>query len=162
MSYTSWLPVFCRELANVAELVDAPDLGSGAARCESSSLSVRTISFTQEVALVDAVHGAMTEALKLPPNDRTVRLVVHEPHRFACPPNKQLPEFYTHITIDMFSGRSREVKRALYAEVVSRLERLGIPRDHVIILLRESPQENWGVRGGQPACDVDLGFKVEI
>ena len=26
----------------MAELVDAPDLGSGAARCESSSLSVRT------------------------------------------------------------------------------------------------------------------------
>ncbi|MDF4484545.1 hypothetical protein P3498_17885, partial [Vibrio parahaemolyticus] len=26
-----------------AELVDAPDLGSGAARCESSSLSFRTI-----------------------------------------------------------------------------------------------------------------------
>ncbi|CAI2305571.1 hypothetical protein IFVP195_C130185 [Vibrio parahaemolyticus] len=27
----------------MAELVDAPDLGSGAARCESSSLSFRTI-----------------------------------------------------------------------------------------------------------------------
>ena len=29
--------------ADVAELVDALDLGSSAARCESSSLSVRTI-----------------------------------------------------------------------------------------------------------------------
>ena len=29
--------------ADVVELVDTPDLGSGAARCESSSLSVRTI-----------------------------------------------------------------------------------------------------------------------
>ena len=28
--------------ADVAKLVDAPDLGSGAERCESSSLSVRT------------------------------------------------------------------------------------------------------------------------
>jgi hypothetical protein len=27
----------------MAKLVDAPDLGSGAARCESSSLSFRTI-----------------------------------------------------------------------------------------------------------------------
>src|SRR5690606_17193979 len=36
-SYNCWLP-----FANVAELVDAPDLGSGAERCESSSLSVRT------------------------------------------------------------------------------------------------------------------------
>ncbi len=31
------------QVAEVAELVDAPDLGSGAARCESSSLSFRTI-----------------------------------------------------------------------------------------------------------------------
>ena len=30
--------------ADVVKLVDTPDLGSGAARCESSSLSVRTIS----------------------------------------------------------------------------------------------------------------------
>ena len=30
-------------LADVVKLVDTPDLGSGAARCESSSLSVRTI-----------------------------------------------------------------------------------------------------------------------
>ena len=29
--------------ADVVELVDTPDLGSGTARCESSSLSVRTI-----------------------------------------------------------------------------------------------------------------------
>ena len=39
---------FCFKLqgyADVVELVDTPDLGSGAARCESSSLSVRTIFF---------------------------------------------------------------------------------------------------------------------
>ncbi len=34
--------------AEVAELVDAPDLGSGAARCESSSLSFRTIILSDE------------------------------------------------------------------------------------------------------------------
>ena len=34
--------------AEVAELVDAPDLGSGAARCESSSLSFRTIILLQK------------------------------------------------------------------------------------------------------------------
>lgn len=35
--------IYVFRVANVAELVDAPDLGSGAERCESSSLSVRTI-----------------------------------------------------------------------------------------------------------------------
>jgi hypothetical protein len=39
---------------------------------------------------------------------------------------------------------------------------LGIPRDHVMIVLHEVPRENWGIRGGQAACDVDLGFKVGV
>ncbi|MGY5614815.1 hypothetical protein, partial [Vibrio brasiliensis] len=33
----------------MAELVDAPDLGSGAARCESSSLSFRTILYKTQL-----------------------------------------------------------------------------------------------------------------
>jgi phenylpyruvate tautomerase PptA (4-oxalocrotonate tautomerase family) len=28
-------------------------------------------------------------------------------------------------------------------------------------LLRESPPENWGI-GGRAACDVDLGFKINV
>ena len=116
----------------------------------------------QELALIDAVHGALREAFKIPPHDRTVRLVVHEPHCFACPPDRAQPEAFTHVTIDAFSGRSREAKRALYRAVVANLEPLGIPKDHVTVLLRESPPENWGLRGGQAGCDIDLGFKVDV
>ncbi len=36
------------------------------------------------------------------------------------------------------------------------------PKNHVKILLREIAQENWGVRGGQAGCDIELGFKVEV
>ncbi|MDQ3475453.1 MAG: tautomerase family protein [Actinomycetota bacterium] len=32
----------------------------------------------------------------------------------------------------------------------------------VTIVILESAPENWGVRGGQPASEVDLGFAVEI
>ena len=39
---------------------------------------------------------------------------------------------------------------------------LGIPADHVTVLLREVPRENWGIRGGQAASDVELGFTVEV
>jgi phenylpyruvate tautomerase PptA (4-oxalocrotonate tautomerase family) len=45
---------------------------------------------------------------------------------------------------------------------VLNLEALGIPRDHVKIVLREIPRENWGIRGGQAGCDVELGFKVDV
>jgi hypothetical protein len=37
-----------------------------------------------------------------------------------------------------------------------------VPRDHVSITVRESPAENWGIRGGQAACDVELGFDVRV
>jgi hypothetical protein len=122
----------------------------------------KTYSPEQEVALMEAVHAALREAFKILPGDRNVRLVVHEPHRFACPPDRKQPELYTHVSIDAFSGRSLDAKRALYRTVVANLGRLGIPADHVKILLRELPRENWGIRGGQAASDVDLGFKVDV
>ena len=122
----------------------------------------RHYSETEEMAIIDAVHAAMRDAFQLPVHDRTVRLVVHEPHRFACPADRERPECYTHIGIDAFSGRSVETKRTLYRMLVDNLAPLGIPRDHVIVMLREIPKENWGIRGGQAACDVDLGFAIEI
>jgi len=122
----------------------------------------RTYSTEQEVALIAAVHGAMREALRLLPTDRTVRLVVHEPHRFAAPTDLAYPEQYTLVSIDLFAGRSLDAKRALYRAIVAAVAPLEIRADHVKIVLRETARENWGVRGGQAASDVDLGFKIEI
>lgn len=116
----------------------------------------------QEIALIEAVHTALRESLQLPANDRDVRLLVHEPHRFACPPTLSTPAAFTVIGIDAFAGRSLETKRKLYAAIVGRLEPLGIPKDHVKIMLREIPAENWGIRGGQAACDVELGFRIDV
>lgn len=111
---------------------------------------------------MEAVHAALREAFKIMPHDKNVRLVVHEPHRFACPPDREKPELYTHISIDVFAGRSLDAKRTLYKTIVNNLEPFGIPRNHVKILLREITKENWGIRGGQAGCDVELGFKVEV
>jgi phenylpyruvate tautomerase PptA (4-oxalocrotonate tautomerase family) len=122
----------------------------------------RAYSQEQEIALIEAVHAALREAFRILPHDRHVRLVVHEPHRFACPPGRAQPDLYTHISIDAFAGRSLQAKRNLYVAIVTNLERMSIPRDHVKILLREIPPENWGIRGGQAACDVELGFKVDV
>jgi len=116
----------------------------------------------QEIALIEAVHRALRDAFKIMPGDKNVRLLVHEPHRFACPPAREKPEFYTHISIDAFAGRSLDAKRSLYKAIVTNLEPLGIPKDHVKILLREIEREDWGIRGGQAGCDVDLGFKVDV
>ena len=50
----------------------------------------------------------------------------------------------------------------LYTEIVDRLALLGIPRDHVTVVLHEVPRDNWEIRDGQAAVDVELGFTVEV
>lgn len=116
----------------------------------------------EEVAIIDAVHGALLRAFRIPANDRHVRLLVHQPHRFAVPPDKAQPELFTQISIDAFAGRSIDAKRALYREIVESLEPLGIPSDHVSVVVRDLPRESWGIRGGQAASDVDLGFDINV
>ena len=122
----------------------------------------RKIPAEAETALIDAVHTALRDAFRIFADDKDVRLIAHEPHRFACPPSRSRPELWTLVTIDAFAGRSLDAKRALYRAIVANLEALGVPRDHVKIVLREIPRENWGVRGGQAASDVDLGFKIDV
>jgi phenylpyruvate tautomerase PptA (4-oxalocrotonate tautomerase family) len=122
----------------------------------------RTYTAEQEVALIEAVHLAMVEAFKIPANDKNLRLVAHAPHRFTAPPDQKSPEWFTQVTIDAFAGRSLDAKRNLYGAIVRNLAALGIPKDHVVVLLREAPKENWGIRGGQAAIDLQLGFKVEV
>ncbi len=60
---TIWLLRRCLEStqfdAEVAKLVDAPDLGSGAARCESSSLSFRTIIEQTQLRLGFVLSGVL-------------------------------------------------------------------------------------------------------
>ena len=60
------------------------------------------------------------------------------------------------------SARSGEAKRQLFAAVVKNLEMLGVPRSEVRVFVIEAPASHWGVNGGVPASDVDLGFKVDV
>lgn len=120
----------------------------------------RRYSSGEEEGIIEAVHAAMMEALQVPNWDRTIRLVVHDPHRFAVPPGRT--DRYTLIDIDLFTGRSFPAKKALYQAIVRNLAPFGIPADHIKVLLRENPADNWGIRGGIPASEVDLGFKVDV
>ena len=122
----------------------------------------RSYSVGEAGAVIDAVHGALVAAFRIPPGDKHLRLLVHEPHRFAVPPHLAEPDRATIISIDCCAGRSPEAKRSLYAEIVDRLEPLGIPRDHVTIVVRDVPAQSWGIRGGQAASDLELGFDVNV
>lgn len=124
-------------------------------------IEVRRIRETEEKrAICDAVHAAMREALLIPEDDRQIRYIEHAPEDFQVPPGKT--EDYTLVKITLFQGRSMDAKRKLYQTVVRNLGSLGIVPEDVFIVLIESPPENWGVRGGVPASEVDLGFKIDV
>jgi phenylpyruvate tautomerase PptA (4-oxalocrotonate tautomerase family) len=130
-----------------------------------TTLHIRTqYSEAQEVSLIEAVQSALLHTLKLPETDRNVMLQVHAPHRMITSPTLAQPEKRTVVEIAMFPGRSVDVKRRLYRAIVENLQTCAaaIPPDHVLICLREEPFEHWGIRGGQAASDVDLGFSTQI
>jgi len=111
--------------------------------------------------ILDGIHQALVEAFKIPDYDRMQRLHEVEAEFFEVSPSKT--EQFTLVEITAFKGRSLEAKKELYSLIVKNLAKSpGIKGDDIIIVLYEPPLENWGIRGGKPANEVDLGFKIDI
>jgi phenylpyruvate tautomerase PptA (4-oxalocrotonate tautomerase family) len=102
--------------------------------------------------LLDAVHEALIAALKVPRGDPALRIVEHDPACFELPTAPHpVSDRYVLVEITMFS-----------AQIVHRLGDIGVPATDITIVVLESPRENWGVQGGRPASEVELGFTVEV
>ncbi len=126
-----------------------------------STIEVRQPRTPQQVqALMQALHQAQCEVLRVPEHDRQIRYVEHRPEHFAIPPG--CSDAYTLVEVKLFAGRTLATKRAFYQAIVQRFEALGIPRDEVFIVRTEMPLQDCGLRGGQAACDLDLGFKLDV
>jgi len=98
--------------------------------------------------------------LQIPQNDRDIVLeVLDASHRIISPKRS---DYFTRVEILLFSGRSLGAKRKLYAALVRNLSALGVPAEQVKIVLIEVPTENWGLRGGVPASEIDLGFEIRV
>jgi phenylpyruvate tautomerase PptA (4-oxalocrotonate tautomerase family) len=110
--------------------------------------------------LFEAIHEALVEAFEIPDDDRTQRIVEHEQANFEIPPGKS--DRFTLIEITAFPGRSRTAKGALYEAIVARLGKLGIDAADVSVVIHEPVMENWGIRGGRPADEVDLGYRLDV
>jgi phenylpyruvate tautomerase PptA (4-oxalocrotonate tautomerase family) len=113
-----------------------------------------------EGKVIEAVQAALVDALKLPAKDRDVVLDLYdETTRIVMTGRSQR---YTRVEITLFAGRSMEAKRALYKKIVANLAELGVPETEVKTILIEVSPENWGLRGGYPASELDLGFKIDV
>lgn len=114
----------------------------------------------REMELITAIQSALLTSIQIPEWDRDVLVDLYDGKRRIVPIGKS--ERFTRIEIKLFLGRSLKAKRALYQSIVQNLTILGVPRDEIKIVLVEIPLENWGVRGGLPASDIDIGFKVDV
>jgi Tautomerase enzyme. len=111
-------------------------------------------------AVLDGVHAALVESFRIPDWDRVQLLYELPAAKFEA---GRKSDNVTIVTIMAFAGRSRDAKKKLYKGIVDRLAvSPGISGDDITIVLLEQPLEDWGVRGGKPADEVDLGFKVDV
>lgn len=111
--------------------------------------------------MLDIIHKALVESIKIPDRDRNQRLMEFDRAFFEAPPEKS--KNFTVIEITLFMGRSMDAKRELYRAITDGLNKgLGIDGNDVMIVLHEVPMENWGIRGGKPASEIDIGFNVKV
>jgi phenylpyruvate tautomerase PptA (4-oxalocrotonate tautomerase family) len=112
-------------------------------------------------AILDGVHDALVKSIKIPDYDRFQRLYELDEDNFESPPTKT--DNVTIIEITMFKGRSIKSKKDLYKKIVDNLSKNpGIDGNDVTIVLYEPPLENWGIKGGKPANEVDIGFNIKV
>jgi phenylpyruvate tautomerase PptA (4-oxalocrotonate tautomerase family) len=117
-------------------------------------------SATQKQTLLQATHAALVEALGIPDDDRLQRIVEHAREDFQLPPGRS--DDFVLVEVTMFAGRSRQAKRRLYRALVRNFGELGVAPADVFVVVQEPPLDNWGIRGGQMASEVDLGFEVQV
>jgi len=113
-------------------------------------------------AMVKAVRSALSDALRAPVDDPLVRLIEYPHGEFSLPYPDRHSARFTLVEVTMFAGRSMSTKRRLNDAIVQRLGSAGVPEQDVLIVLHEPPMHNWGVDGGTPASEAEIGFEVEI
>lgn len=112
----------------------------------------------QKKAILDGVHAALVEAFRIPDRDRHQLLHEHGPETFETPHG----DGAVLVELSVFPGRSVETKRRLYAGIAQNLRQAGVDPACLLVTLHEPPLESWGIRGGQAATDVQIGFELKV
>jgi len=126
----------------------------------SRFVKARVKSQEYKQAILDGVHLSLVETFRIPDSDHN-QLLYELPSQHFEAGHKS--NNVTIITITAFAGRSRETKKKLYAAIAGKLAAdPGINENDLIIVLVEVPLENWGLRGGKSADEIDIGFCINV
>ncbi len=109
--------------------------------------------------VLDGVHLALMSAFKIPVNDRILLLSEYDAEHFDG-----RDENFTIVEILAYSGRTKDMKKQLYRDIVKNLckSATNLQPTDIFIILNDIPKENWGIRGGLMASEVDMGFKPDV
>jgi phenylpyruvate tautomerase PptA (4-oxalocrotonate tautomerase family) len=102
-------------------------------------------------AISEAVHAAMVETIGIPAQDRFQVITEREADCFVYDPSYldiRRTDALVIVQITLSAGRTLEVRKALFAAIASRVEKLGVRRQDVFVNLVETQKENWSFGDG--------------
>lgn len=101
----------------------------------------------------DCVHRAMVETINVPPLDRFQIITEHPASDFVFDPsylNIARTSALVIIQITLNTGRTLEMKKALYKRVAELLsQEAAVRKEDVLITLVEVAKENWSFGNGE-------------
>ena len=110
----------------------------------------RTPEFIRMIA--DGIHDALVAQANVPADDRFQIIYEVDADRLIAHPSYggvSRGEGLIVVRITLNAGRTLEIKKALYADIVGRLERsAAVRRDDVLVSLVEVTKENWSFGNG--------------
>ena len=116
-----------------------------------SLLKGKSLDYRRE--LMEEVYLAMRESINIPENDRFATITELEHGNFNNSGdylgiNRSNSIVYIQITLN--SGRTTDMKKALYAKIAERLHaNLGVRTEDVVISLLEVSPEDWSLGNGE-------------
>ncbi|NHI91181.1 MAG: DUF1904 family protein [Candidatus Lokiarchaeota archaeon] len=86
-------------------------------------------------------------------------LVIYESPLTAREVHKNRDKNFVFVEIQMFSGRSDEIKEALFLKITEIIKKnIKINENNILINIIETERKNWGGRGGIPLSKLNLGY----
>lgn len=106
----------------------------------------------ERAALSQAVHGALVDVFRIPPDDRFHVLSPRQPGELVCTPSYlglAHSDRVVFVQVTCSPGRTVGMKEQLYARIAADIERTtSFAAADVVINLLESVRENWSFGAG--------------
>ena len=103
------------------------------------------------ILVKNVVLDEVREVFGLKSTDRNIKVIRYDQDLFEL---KDPYEIF--IEIMLAGSRPVEFKRKLYDALTTAIdEKTMFKKDNVFIFLNEQPAENWGIKGGIPASDIE-------